>query len=214
MSYKTFLKTKMIKKIILFGGSFNPVHQGHVEMAKFAFANITAHELCFVPAKRSPFKKDKPQATDQQRVDMIKLAIDGFKNFHIDQCELNRPAPSYTVDTLKYFIEKMSVKAKLYWLIGADMVADLGKWYKIEHIFDLCTICVVNRGGIEKPDFEKVQADLGRKKTKLLIDNMIETPFIEISSTEIRERVNNGQKIDGLVPEKVGQYIISNNLYK
>ncbi len=203
----------MNKKIILFGGSFNPIHLGHIEVAKFSFNYIGADRLYFVPAKRSPFKKHEPEVSDFDRVKMIELVIKDEPNFLIDKCELNRPAPSYTVDTLKYFKEEFGKAGEFYWLIGADMVRDLGKWYKIDELFDLCEVCIMNRGGVEDVDFDYVEQQLGGEKAGRLRKNMIETPLIEISSTDVREKLEQGQDVSGLVDDRVLEYIRKNGLY-
>jgi nicotinate-nucleotide adenylyltransferase len=203
----------MKNKIILFGGSFNPVHIGHIAVAEFALEHLNANQVIFVPAKRSPFKTYPPQVTDQQRTEMLSLAISNRKGFSIDTCELSRPAPSYTLDTVLYFKEKFPQDTILYWLIGADMVGDLSKWYQIRKIMDNCIISVMNRGGIDRPDFEQFEKDMPAEYASAIRKNMINTPRIDISSTDVRWRIEHSEDVSALLDSRVLNYIKTNRLY-
>lgn len=203
----------MKNKIILFGGSFNPVHLGHIAVAEFALEYLTASQVIFVPAKRSPFKTCPPQVADQQRVEMLNLAISGHKEFTIDTCELSRPAPSYTLDTVLYFKKKFPHDTILYWLIGADMVGDLSKWYRIQQIMDNCIVSVMNRGGIDSPDFEQFERDMPAEYASAIRKNMINTPRIDISSTDVRWKIEHSQDVSALLDSRVLRYIHANRLY-
>jgi nicotinate-nucleotide adenylyltransferase len=203
----------MKNKIILFGGSFNPVHIGHIAVAEFALEHLNASQVIFIPAKRSPFKTHPPQVTDQQRTEMLRLAISDRKEFSIDTCELSRPAPSYTLDTVLYFKEKFPQDTILYWLIGADMVGDLSKWYQIQQIMDNCIISVMNRGGIDRPDFEQFEKDMPAEYASAIRKNMINTPRIDISSTDVRWRIEHSEDVSALLDSRVLNYIRTNRLY-
>lgn len=203
----------MKNKIILFGGSFNPVHIGHITVAEFALRYLEANQVIFVPAKRSPFKTHPPQITDKQRTEMLNFAISGHKDFSIDTCELSRPAPSYTLDTILYFKGKFPQDTILYWLIGADMVNDLSKWYRIQQIMDNCIVSVMNRGGIDRPNFEQFERDMPAEYASAIRKNMINTPRLDISSTEVRWRIEHSQDVSSLLDSRVRNYIQSNRLY-
>ena len=203
----------MEQRIILFGGTFDPVHLGHIKVAEYAMTHICAQSIVFVPARRSPHKNCFPVATGQQRVDMIRLAIQGKGGFEVSDCELNRDEPSYTIDTVRSFGEKHGGQAKLYWLVGADAVAELAKWHQIEQLVDECELSVMCRGGFERPDLTCLTGCLGPKRVEKLRQNAISTPLIEISSTEIRQKLAKGQNVSAFLDEKVIGYIKSNRLY-
>lgn len=200
--------------IILFGGSFDPVHTGHITVARSALKKLEACELIFIPARRSPHKKNTPDATGEQRKQMLELAISDYPELKVSDIELDRPAPSYTFDTVKHFKENAPYETKIYWLIGADSVSELAKWYKVNELFEICTICVMNRGGIEEPDYDKFAAESSFEMADKLRRNAVKTPKINISSTEIRHKAAAGQSISGMVPREVESYIINKGLYK
>ena len=116
------------KKIILFGGSFDPIHTGHLRVAHHALKELGADELIFIPARRSPHKTDLP-TPGAHRFAMIAKAIDGIDSFSVSDCELLRPEPSYTLDTVGLSRVQVGSDVVLHWLIGADQLADLEKWY-------------------------------------------------------------------------------------
>lgn len=203
----------MSEKIILFGGTFDPVHTAHIEVAQSAAQIIVASKIFLIPARRSPHKEQKPFAPDNDRIAMLKLAVAGKSLFQISSVELNRTEPSYTIDTIRYFREKYGSDCQLYWLIGADMLKDLPKWYKIDDLMKECTICVMNRGGFDKPDFNGLAGKLGTENVEKLRKNMIETPLFEISSTDIRQRLLEGKEVSQHLHQEVLNYIKAHRLY-
>ena len=128
------------KKILLFGGTFDPVHLGHTGVASAAVKQISADKVIFIPARQTALKLNLPVVSDHDRLDMIKLAIANYDNFEISDYELTKPAPAYTIDTVLYFKEKLGQQTDLYWLIGADCIEDLPRWYKIEQLIDQCRL--------------------------------------------------------------------------
>jgi nicotinate-nucleotide adenylyltransferase len=203
----------MKTKIVIFGGTFDPVHLGHIEVAGFAIEHLKAEKLFFVPALRSPFKSERP-SSNSDRIDMIKATISENERFAVDDCELNRAEPSYSYDTVMHFRKQFGTEFELFWLLGADMVCDLHKWFRISDIFELCRICIMNRGGYDKPDFGQFEKNMGADAADRLRKDMIETPMIDISSTEIRRRVAQGEDISDMVSLGVKEYIIEKHLYK
>lgn len=203
-----------MKKIVLFGGSFDPVHCGHMEVAAHSAEQIGADEVIFIPAKRSPHKKVFPAANASHRFEMIRIAVADKENFRVSDCELNRDDPSYTIDTVNYFREKYSQGCQLYWLVGADTIKDLDKWYHIEELVDLCNLCVMYRAGFDRPKLKSLEATLGVSRVSKLEKNIISTPLIDISSTEIRRKIASNEDICGMVDEKVLAYIKKTGLYR
>lgn len=203
----------MKEKIILFGGTFDPIHIGHTEVALCAAKQINASKIIIIPARRSPLKTKQPVAADTDRIAMIQLAINGLEGFDISNAELNRGEPSYTFDTIQELREQHGESCEFYWLIGADMLPGLPLWHRINELLDECNICVMNRGGYEKPDFNSLRGKLNYENIKNLQNNTINTPLIDISSTEIRKRLANNEDVCKLLHPAVLDYIRKHKLY-
>ena len=197
----------------MFGGTFDPVHLGHTAVAAAAGEHIGAEKVVFVPAKRSPLKAVSPEAGDEDRVAMLRLAISDNGNFELSDYELKKPGPSYTVETVRYFQRQLGEGTLIYWLIGTDTVEDLPYWYGVTELIDECNLAVMYRGGFKPPDFSKFQPVWGADRVKKMQQNAIETPLIDNSSTEIRRRLAAGRDASGMVSPKVLQYIREHGLY-
>lgn len=202
------------KKIILFGGTFDPVHLGHFAVAASAAEHIGAEKVIFVPAKRSPLKNFFPEASDDDRLAMIALAIAGNEKFRLDDCELRKPKPSYTLETVRHFQTYYGNEALIYWLIGADSICELSRWYGIIELIDECNLCVMFRAGFEPPDFAEFKALWGAARVEKLQRNIIRTPLIDISSTEIRKRLAAGRDVTDMLAPPVADYIRKHGLYQ
>jgi nicotinate-nucleotide adenylyltransferase len=203
----------MNKKIILFGGSFDPIHKGHTAVARCGIAHIGADELVFVPAQRSPHKRLLPQASASDRLAMIKLAIADEKSMSVSDCELRREAPSYTIDTVRYFRSLYGPEAGLYWLVGADMLEDLPRWHRIDELLDECSLCLMMRPGFDKLRLKKFIKVFGSDRVSKLEENIIPNPMIDISSTEIRKKIAKGKDACQMVHPAVLAYIKEHGLY-
>ncbi|MFN4111351.1 MAG: nicotinate-nucleotide adenylyltransferase [Ignavibacteria bacterium] len=191
-----------MKKVCIIGGSFNPIHIGHLILANTVLEKLNLDEMIFVPCYIQPLKGDKDFASSTHRLEMVKLAIESNPKFTLSDIEINRKGKSFTVDTLKFFKKKYE---NLYFVIGADNIRDFHKWKEPDTILKTANLIVTNRGGINIRIPEKIR---GKKIISCTI------PHIEISSTMIREKIRNGQSIKYLVPEAVENYIVQNNLYK
>lgn len=202
------------RKIALFGGTFDPVHLGHTEVADSAAARIGAMKVIFIPAKRSPLKGFEPIAGDNDRLQMISLAIGGNERFTVSDCELRRQAPSYTLDTVRQFQDEFGPDTTIYWLLGADSMDDLVYWHKIDELIDACHIATMYRGGYDAPTFEKYLPLWGKERIRKLRENVVETPSIDISSTKIRERLAAGEDAGSMLHPNVAAYIRERGLYK
>ena len=204
----------MQKKVILFGGTFDPIHCGHTRSCLHALEQTGADKVVFIPARRSPHKKLFPVASKEARVEMLRLALTGESRFEISECELNRPLPSYTVDTVRFFRSEYGDDTVIYWLVGADVVKDLANWYEVKSLIDECNLCVMCRGGFAKPDFEGLEGVLGVERVEKLKKNVVAGPLVDINSSEIRQKIAKGEPIRGMVSEAVEAYICENGLYK
>lgn len=184
-----------MKKIGIYGGTFDPIHHGHLILAREALEQLGLEKIIFVPAATSPFK-DAPVAPADVRLAMLHAAIDKQDQFVIDDCELQRPPPSYTIDTIGQ-IKGRETDAKIILLIGQDNVPGLPRWHRFDELKKLVRFVVLDRTGTNvSSDYEIIQ----RK--------------IDISATEIRKRVASGRSIRYLVPGAVEKIIRQECLYR
>jgi len=185
-----------LKKIGIYGGSFDPIHHGHLILARESREALGLEKVIFVPAAMSPFKTRAAAASGDMRLKMLSVAIEGEKGFAIDDCELRRPPPSWTIDTV-LAIRKRETDSEIYLLVGEDNVATLDRWKRFDELNKLARFVVLDRTGSQTGrDYPIV----GRK--------------IDISATEIRKRVARGQSIRYLVPPAVEEIIQREKLYR
>ena len=202
------------RKIALFGGTFDPIHLGHTAVAADAARHIGAEKIIFIPAKRSPLKGFFPIAGDSDRFQMISLAIAHSKNFQVSDYELRKPDPSYTLETVRKFQSDYGDDTLIYWLIGADRIDELQLWYGITDLIDECNLATMLRAGCKLPNFARFEDIWGSDRVKELQQNIIETPLVEISSTEIRSRLAAGRDVADMLYPAVADYIYQRGLYK
>lgn len=198
----------------MFGGTFDPVHLGHTAVAEVAAGHISADKIIFIPARRSPLKDSLPRASDDDRLAMLALAIAGNEKFQVNDYELKKPEPSYTLDTIRHFQTLYSSDTSLYWLVGADSVDELPHWHRVVELIDECNLCVMFRAGYKPPDFAGFIPLWGSRRIKKLQRNVIKTPLIDISSTEIRNRLAAGQDASDMLAPSVADYIRIHKLYR
>jgi nicotinate-nucleotide adenylyltransferase len=204
-------------KIGIFGGSFDPIHNGHLILAECAREYFGLDQIRFLPAHISPLKQDRQPAEDKHRVEMVRLAINGNSNFVIDTRELDRGGVSYTVDTLRSLKEEF-LDAELWLLMGADSLVDLKKWKSPEQILELCRLAVMVR-----PDSNGIVTDLDWREAESMLAPQLKVrgvgcsvpaPAIQISSTDLRQRCREGRSIRYQVPAAVDAYIQQHDLYR
>ena len=183
----------------LFGGSFDPVHHGHLIVGRVAAETLGLDSLRFVPAREQPFKQGLHGAPAADRAAMLDLAVAGSAGFAVERAELERPGPSYTVDTLRE-LHAREPGIRLTLLVGADAAAEIEAWHQAERIPALADVVVFARAGVPVP-------------ASRLIARTIEVPAIEISATGIRRRVREGRSIRYWVPDPVAEYVTSHRLY-
>jgi nicotinate-nucleotide adenylyltransferase len=202
------------RKVALLGGTYDPIHIGHTTVALASAERIGAEKVIFVVAKCSPVKSHLPTAGDRDRLAMVRLATSGQMRFDVSDYELKKAGPSYTIETVRKFRKDFGPDVGLYWLIGADCVNDMPEWHKIEELIDECNLSVMNRAGFEKTDFSRFKKIWGAGRVKKLERNVIETPLIDVSSTEIRKLIAAGRDVSSMVAPSVLNYIHSHNLYR
>ena len=199
---KASIDTKKRKSIALYGGSFDPVHVAHLEVAWTALENCDLDAVIFIPAAQSPLKKNAAIASDADRVEMLRLATAEESRFEVDTCELERGGTSYTVDTVKSY-QAAHEGCRLHWIIGADQFELLSQWRRIEEIVSLVTFIVLRR-----PGHSIVQSAV--KGLRFVI---IDAPLMQHSSTEIRALIAEGCSAADLLPPAVEAFICARELY-
>jgi len=188
-----------VRSIGLLGGSFDPVHHGHLIVAQVAAEALGLDQLRFVPAREQPFKRGRHAAPAADRAAMLDLAVAGTPGFGVERAELERPNPSYTVETLQT-LRSREPGVEFTLLLGADAAVELSAWHRAGELPGLARIVVFARPGTPVP-------------ASPLIAASVEVPAVEISATEIRRRVRAGLPIRYWVPEAVAEYVVRHRLY-
>ena len=189
-------------KLGVFGGTFDPVHMGHIALALECWHKLELDKVLFVPANTSPFKSDHAPASPADRLNMLRLAAGHDPRFGICTLELDRGGVSYTVDTLRKLTEEYGDLTELFFLSGADSAGGAARWKDIGEIMKMSTFVAVTRPGCDV---------VGLPEGNI---RFIEMPFMEISSTMIRCRVKARQPIEGFLPSSVADYIRDKGLYR
>jgi len=198
----------MIGRIGILGGTFDPIHYGHLAIAEEARVALGLDRVLFVPAARQPFKRDAHAAKPQQRLEMVRLACAGNAAFETSPIEIERAGPSYTVNTLETL--SASELGELHFIMGADAAAELYRWHAAERIVVLARIVVVGR-----PNYILDSQALVRRLPGLEARlSLLEGPSLEISSSELRRRVAAGRPIRYQTPDAVAEYIAAHRLYR
>lgn len=196
----------------VFGGSFDPVHLGHLRLAECCWGQAALDQVLFVPAARQPHKPRAPRASDEDRVAMLELAIAGRPEFGVSTIEILRGGLSYTVDTLRA-IRAECPGDELFFLMGADTLADLPNWRSPGAICELATPLVVRRPGSGEPDYGALARLVSAERLAAIRSQAVDMPETEISSSEILRRIAERGAWEELVPSAVADYINARGLY-
>ena len=194
----------------ILGGSFDPVHLGHLVMAEVCREQLRLDEVWFVPAGHPPHKTDRELAAAKNRAEMLEFALAGIPEFQISDIELKKETTSYTVETLQTLTTEQADR-ELFLIIGADSLHDFPTWKDPARIAELARIVVVNRGHQDPPALDEIEQKLGSDVVDRI--RVVEMPGIDVSSTDIRHRIRSGHSIRFLVPKAVEAYINEHNLY-
>jgi len=186
-----------VSRVGIFGGTFDPVHVGHLSIAQAALECVPLDRMIFVPARRSPLKDRGPVASEQDRLAMLRLATADEPRFEVSTLELDREGTSYTVDTL----EALRGEGELYLVMGADAVSEFQRWRSPERIREIAVLLVASRPGAPDPSADP----------RLIV---FDAPCLDISSRELRARAARGRSLRYLVPDAARQHLERRGLYR
>ncbi|MFC2012431.1 nicotinate-nucleotide adenylyltransferase [Chloroflexota bacterium] len=192
------------------GGTFDPVHRGHIEIAEEVRKHLGLDEVLFIPAGQPWLNKTGPVTAAEHRVQMLRLAIKGKPYFHLATIEIDE-LPSNMADTVADILAELPLGDEIYLILSWDTLGGLSRWWQPEQLINMCRIVAVPRPGYPRPEMETLEDAIpGLSRSITLLDR----PEVNISATEIRERVARGEPISHLVPEAVEEYIMQHKLYK
>jgi len=192
------------------GGTFDPIHIGHLILAEEVRARLNLAEILFVPAGQPWLKVDSPISPAEHRVEMVRLAIVDKPYFKLSTMEIERAGPTYTVDTIAELKAQLGAGDELFFILGWDSLAELPRWLQPSRLIRMCRLVAVPRLGYPVPDLEALEASIpGLSQRVILLDE----PKVDISALAIRDRVARGLSIHRLVPMPVERYIKEHKLY-
>jgi nicotinate-nucleotide adenylyltransferase len=192
------------------GGTFDPIHKGHLIIAEEARARLNLTEILFVPAGLPWLRMDSPMVAAEHRVQMVRLAIGDKPYFKVSTMEIERAGPSYTVDTIAELKGQFGGGDELFFILGWDSLAELPKWREPSRLIKMCHLVAVPRPGYPQPNLKSLEATIPGLAQRVILLNK---PEVDISGSVIRNRVAQGLSIGHLVPEPVDRYIREQGLY-
>jgi nicotinate-nucleotide adenylyltransferase len=193
----------------ILGGTFDPIHMGHLVGAEEARIRLELAQVLFIPAGQPWLKADRSISAIGHRVEMVRLAISSNPYFKLSTIEADRPGPSYSVDTLEE-LRRLDSRARFLFILGEDLLQELPQWRSPSRLIELCQLLVITRSGYPPPDLNSLEDAIPGISGCIIF---LEIPQIDISSTQIRQRVARGLSIKYLVPESVEDYIHRIRLY-
>lgn len=212
MEYHEDLHLQKAKRVGIMGGTFDPIHLGHLVTAEAARSDFGLEKVIFVPSGRPPHKQESAITPKEFRYLMTVLATAANPYFEVSRTEIERSGQSYTIDTVEFMKGKMQPGGELFFITGADAILEIVTWKNVEQLLEIVTFIAATRPGY---DLHQLKNRLSRKLNKHLMDKIIpiEVPAMAISSTDIRNRLKEGRSIKYLLPESVENFIQKNDLY-
>lgn len=205
------IKYKKIRKLGIMGGTFDPIHYGHLVTAEAARSMFALEKVIFIPAGHPPHKQGKKITAPHHRFLMSVLATTTNIYFETSKFEIEKAGLSYTIDTVKHFLRVYGSETEIFFITGADAIYEILTWKNVDELTRLCTFIAATRPGFNLEDTDAVLDNLPQGAKNNF--KKLEVPALAISSTDIRERVRAGKPIKYLVPEAVEYYIYKNRLY-
>ena len=215
------------QRIGLFGGTFDPIHNGHVKAALYIGEKLSLDHIYFIPAYLSPYKTHASPSAPHHRCEMVRRAIASFPHFSVSEFELNKKGVSYTIDTLKHYRGILSSETELYFILGTDTFLGISQWKQVNDIFAMAHWVVVSRPGYRfQPLPQILKNDKLSKEFVSVEENkeyshftghhiyFFELPTMDISSSELRDKISRHEPYSSFVPKEVEEYIQAHHLYE
>ena len=200
----------VLTRVGILGGTFDPVHQGHLDIAGRAMDEAGLDRIIFIPAAQPRLKSAEPTASSEHRTEMLRLAVDGRCGFEVSEIELRRSGPTRSVETLEELCVELGSAAEMYFILGLDVLARFHEWVEPQRVVDLARLLAVNRPGYSSFDWESFYDRNPYARGRV---DCIDSTAIDISASELRGRLAAGVPVGGLLPESVERYIRANGLY-
>ncbi len=199
-----------MRRIGVIGGTFDPIHYGHLAAAEEARVKMDLERVLFVVAGMPPHKLDEEVTPVEHRLAMVSLAIASNPYFEISRVDVDRPGPSYTVDTMSILQEQLGQETAMFFIMGLDSLSELLTWHQPQRLIRLCRLAAVSRPGFEI-DLAELETSVPGITSRV---DIIDMPEVDISSSELQQRVRDGLPIKYQVPEEVERYIMEHGLYR
>ncbi|MEL7596886.1 MAG: nicotinate-nucleotide adenylyltransferase [Clostridiaceae bacterium] len=200
-----------MKRKGIFGGTFDPIHNGHLHIAYEALYKLGLDKVIFIPSGNPPHKTDKIVTDAQLRFTLVKETIENEKKFQVSDYQNKNKNLSYTYETLNFF-NSLQPETEWYFITGVDCLMEIDTWKNVHQILSQCKFVVFNRPGYNKQDIESQKRKIEEKYDKKII--FLDIPILEISSTQIREKIKKGESVSYLIPEKVNYLLNKMELYR
>ena len=194
----------------ILGGTFDPVHRGHLEIARRAMDEASLERVIFIPASQPRLKSGEPSASPEQRMEMLRLAVAGTAEFEVSDIELRRAGPTLTVETLRELRQELGKGVELSFILGLDVLGRFDQWVQPERVVELARLLAVSRPGYTGFDWPAFYARNPYAEGRV---EVLDSTAIDVSASELRGRLAAGASVSGLLPEAVESYIRENGLY-
>lgn len=194
----------------ILGGTFDPVHIGHLSIAKAAMDHAGLERILFIPAGQPRLKQAEPQASVSHRIEMVRLAIQDEPRFRVCDTEARRPGPTYSVDTLEELSAKLGPGPELFFILGLDVLAQVDQWKDPRRVLTLCRLLALDRPGEEEFDWPGFYSRVPEAEGRIQI---VAAPLVKVSATELRRQSSKGELLAGQTPNAVAEYISQHRLY-
>jgi len=204
----------MSSRLGLYGGSFDPIHFGHLISARAIAEQVGLERVVLIPASRPPHKSGRNMTSVEHRLAMARLAVEGDPLFEVSDIESLRAGPSYTIDTVDHYRRIHGDAAEIIWIIGADTLPDLAGWHRVRELVERVRFVAATRPGWRQPDVSSLRSVVGDAAVARLLADCRPTPEIDISATNIRDRVRERRSVRYLSPDRVVAYIEREGLFR
>ena len=194
----------------ILGGTFDPVHNGHLILADVAQEQLNLSVMLFIPAGQPWLKTERIITPAEHRLRMLRLALEDKPDFRISEIEIQRSGPTYSIDTITELKKDPYAEDELFFILGQDILMQLPQWHDVPNLVQLCYLVAAPRPGVKKPDLKTLEVEIPGITQRVML---LKEPKVDINATDIRERVGKGLSVRHLVPESVNRYIKEQGLY-